>query len=474
MVLVLAMVFSLIACGKPADKPDGTEPDTENNETKETTPLRDDIADITPDIVGGSDDANKELDSNDEVFDALDELIEYHKDKDFAYYYLSDEPECRQVSLIYLKYVYDYLTDKDPYHVTRISSRNATAYIEVGDFFETHPYINPYTDENGKRVYGRPFNTLGKFVDDIIKLGRTDRCMGFLGACYAGIVGKKDPYPTFDEYICNSWAGIVRGAKSLRQYAYHDMNDRAQMYEGSRYIFSSVVALEDLLLDAERTTLIQNMDVECALYELNGKKVFVLVNFTQEEQTVTLNELTGTWHNFRHGTTVTGPTFTLKPIEVLIGTNEVLDAGLPTYQETVELIGKLEAERMSNKSLLFERQKDIKATSSNGIGWMRKLFDGVNDNYCWEQNKGDNKFYEIDISKVKPAFNKVIISGRNIDNMEIKVRVGEELVTPEIAEVQSEEFSTTFILKDTITPDALRLEFHKDRIELYEIEVFKV
>ena len=409
-----------------------------------------------------------------ELFDALDELIEYHKDKDFAYYYLADEPECRQVSPIYLKYVYDYIADKDPYHAMRISSRNASGYIDVGDFFETHPYINPHTDENGKRIYGRPFNTLGKYVDDIIKLGRTDRCMGFLGTCYAGIVGKPEPYPTFDEYICNSWAGIVRGAKSLRQYAYHDMNDRAQMYEGSRYIFSSVVALEDLLLDGKRTTLIQNMDVECALYELNGKKVFVLVNFTSEPQTVTLDRLIGTWHNFRNNSTVTGPTFTLKPIEVLIGTNEVLDAGMPTYQETAELIDKLEAQRKSNKSLLFERQKDIKATASNGIGWMRKLFDGVNDNYCWEQRRGDNKFYEIDISKIKPAFNKVVISGRNIDNMEIKVRNGDELSAPEIVEIETEEFSTTFILKETVAPDALRLEFHKDLIELYEIEVFKV
>lgn len=408
-----------------------------------------------------------------EIFDKLDELIEYHRNTDFAYYYLSDEPECRNVSPIYLKHMYDYITEKDPYHVVRISSRNATAYVECGDFFETHPYINPYTDENGKRVYNRPFNTLGKYVDDILKLNRTDRCMGFLGTCFAGIPGKKDPYPTFDEYICNSWAGIVRGAKSLRQYAYHDMNDRAQMYEGSRYIFSSVVALEDMLLDGKRTSIIQNMDMECSLYELNGEKAFVLVNFTQEPQTVTLDALSGTWHNFRHGGTVTGPTFTLQPIEVLIGTSSVRDAGYPSYQETAELIEKLEAERMRNKSLLFERDKDIKATASAGIGWMRKLFDGVNDNYAWNQIKGE-KFYEIDISKVKPTFNKVVISGSNIDDMAIKVRNNGELSTPAIAEVKTEEFSTTFMLAEPITPDALRLEMYKDRVELYEIEVFMV
>ena len=68
LLLALVMIFSLVACGKPADKTDGTKDNAsaDDGETKETTPLRDDIADITPDIVGGSDDANKEPDSNDE------------------------------------------------------------------------------------------------------------------------------------------------------------------------------------------------------------------------------------------------------------------------------------------------------------------------------------------------------------------------------------------------------------------------
>ncbi len=68
LLLALVMIFSLVACGKPADKTDGTKgsASADDGETKETTPLRDDIADITPDIVGGSDDANKEPDSNDE------------------------------------------------------------------------------------------------------------------------------------------------------------------------------------------------------------------------------------------------------------------------------------------------------------------------------------------------------------------------------------------------------------------------
>jgi hypothetical protein len=418
--------------------------------------------------------ATRDEKPREELLRYMDQHIEENKDRDFAYYYLSDEPECRAISPIYLKYLYDYITEKDPYHVVRISSRNADSFVDAGDFFETHPYINPYTDDNGERVYYRPFTAVGKYVEDMAKMNRSDKCIGFLGTCFAGIPSMKDPYPTFDEYICNSWAGIIRGAKSLRQYAYHDMNDRAALYEGTRYIFSSLDRLEEILLFAKRTTLQKSMETECCLYEYGNEKMFVLVNFTQEPQMVALNELSGTWQNFRHNSTVTGPAFQLKPIEVLIATSEVKDADMPTYQETARLINKLEEERKSSKSLLFERQKDIKAMSSDGLGWVRKLFDGVKDNFAWQQIKGEDKFYEIDISKVKPTFNKVVISGKNIDNMEIRVRVDGELSTPAIADVQTEEFSTTFMLKESVTPDALRLEFHKNKVELYEIEVFQV
>jgi len=56
--------------------------------------------------------------------------------------------------------------------------------------------------------------------------------------------------------------------------------------------------------------------------------------------------------------------------------------------------------------------------------------------------------------------------------MAIKVRNGEELSTPDIAEMKTEEFSTAFILSKPVCPDALRLEFGERRVELYEIEVF--
>ena len=66
MLLVLVMVFSLIACGKkPADNADGTKPTNAPTAPKETTPLRDDIENITPDILN-KEEGEKVADSNDE------------------------------------------------------------------------------------------------------------------------------------------------------------------------------------------------------------------------------------------------------------------------------------------------------------------------------------------------------------------------------------------------------------------------
>ena len=418
--------------------------------------------------------ANLDEKPREEIFRRIDEIIELHKDKDFTYYYLSDEPECRGLSPVCLKYMYDYICEKDPYHLVRIASRAASTYVDAGDFFETHPYVNPYTNEEGKRVYTRPFNSMGKFVDDIVALNRPDKSIGFYGTGFGAIAGMKDPYLTLDELICNDWSGVIRGAKSLRHYAYHDLNDRASVYEGARYMFSTMERFEDILLFAERTTLYKTTEMECALYELNGEKVFVLVNFTQDPKTITLEQLSGTWHHFRHGETITGPTFELKPLGVVVGTSQVRDAGLPSYQETVALVDKLEYQRTHTGNLLFGRERDVKTSNSGSAGYVRKLFDGIRENWAWEQVSGEDKFYEIDVSRVKPVFNKVVVSGYNIDDMLLKVRVNGELIEPAIAETQSGEFSKTFLLKEAICPDAIRMEFFQKRIELYEFEIFKV
>ena len=167
---------------------------------------------------------------------------------------------------------------------------------------------------------------------------------------------------------------------------------------------------------------------------------------TQDPQTATLEGLTGTWHNFRHSGTITGNIFELKPHEVVIGTSEVKDQGLPTYEEVEALVNKLEYERTHTGNLIFDRQFDIKTTGSFAVN-MRKLVDGVKDNYGVGVKSTDGpKFMEMNLTKVKPTFTKVVLHGFQIDDATIQIRNGDELTTPVIAEEKVKEFSKTFIL----------------------------
>ena len=79
---------------------------------------------------------------------------------------------------------------------------------------------------------------------------------------------------------------------------------------------------------------------------------------------------------------------------------------------------------------------------------------------------------ELNLSKVEPTFQKIVVGGYHVNDMVVKLRNAGELTAPEVAEIRTEEFSTTVILKEPVCPDALRLEFHQEYVELYEIEIF--
>ena len=415
--------------------------------------------------------ASKHARPTEEMLRLVDATIEANKGRDFTYYYISDEPECRGLSKVYLKHLYQYIAEKDPYHVILTASRNANELVDIADWFETHPYINPHTDEEGKRHYCRGLSTLGKFVDDIVKLNRPDKCIGFLPTCFGSMKKKLEPYPTFDEYILHTWAPMIRGGKTLWPYAYHDLGDRASLYEGTRYVFSSFEALDKIVLHGKRTTLLKTPEVEAVLYEYGEEKMFVLVNLTNKLQKVTLDGISGTWHEFRHARLITSNTSELKPVETVIGTSHVKDAGLPTYQEMAALVDQLEYERTHSGNLLFARGGDITVTTSGSAVGI-KLFDGVKDVWAWEQSSEDEKFIDLDLKKMKPTIQKVVLHGWHIEDAELTIGVGDEMIAPAVKEIKTEEFSKTFLLEEAVCAEKLHFTFKAKRIELYEIEAF--
>ena len=425
---------------------------------------------------GGVGEALKDQYPSEQMIALLDAKIDENLDKDFGFYYLSDEPECRELSPVFLRYMYEHIKERDPYHAVMICSRDAAAFVECADWFQAHPFLNPINEEDGSRTYDRPIHTMGRYVDAIVNLNRSDKCMGFMPTCFAyKTYNLATDHPTFDEIVAHTWAGMMHGGKTLWPYVYDGLEDRPDVYYGFRYLFASFAALEQLVLFGKRTTLTRSVDAEAVLYDNGDEKMFVLVNYKQEPQTVTLEGLSGTWHSFCHGEMITGNTFELKPLETVIGTSKVKDTGLPGYAETMAIVNKLESERISRGSLLFERTADISVTVVSGRGMGKqdfRFFDGAYENHAVRLHGENGSALEFDISKVAPKFHKVVIHGYNLDDMKLLAGSGETWNELPVADKKVEQYCTTFLLAETVSPDALRLEFVKEKVEVYEVELF--
>lgn len=433
---------------------------------------------MIPESVDPGGEARKDIMPSEAMLRKVDEVIEANKDRDFAHYYLCDEPETSNLSCIYLKNLYSYIADKDPYHVVSIASTRPGRYADSCDLMETDPYIVPRMKKDGSRTYALPIHKVGTYIDAVAQRNRPDKCIGFLPTCFAyKWHGSSYDYPNFDELICHTWVAMMHGAKTLWPYAYHDLNDRPYLYEGIRYIFSTFEALEKIILFGKRKVLLKSTETEAVLFNSDGESIFVLANLTQEPKIVTLDGIDGEWYEFRHNRIITQNVFNMKPHEVIVGTSKIKDAALPTYDDTVSLIEKLEYERTHSGSLLFGREDDVDVTFSKNVdgGWKHKLFNGVKDNLAMRMCEGEEGYCELNLKVVKPSFNKVVVYGYHVENLKVKVRNEGELSVPAISEIKHGELSTTIILKGNICPDALRLEFNRDGcdvVELYEIEVF--
>ena len=405
---------------------------------------------------------------SDEMLRKLGAALESYKDKDYVYNHTWDEPEYNHCSLIYMKHIYDYLCEKDPYHVVENATHNPEWYYPHCDWMEADPYLGAMITDKGERIYSKACNKLPGYIDSAVEMGLPNKSIGIVNTCFAyRWVDLAHSYPTFDEMLASTWVMFNHGAKTVSSYAYHDMNDRPHLYEGTRYIFASLETLEAPILFGKRKVLLRNENVDAALFEYGDDTFFVLVNMTANPQNVTLDGINGTWHRFRHNCTFSGNTFELKPFEVVIGTRAWKDRNLPTYQQTVALMERLEAARCASKSLLFGREADITTKPAK----MYKLFDGVQDNLAKEM-RGKDLFMEADLTKVKPTFSTVALYGWHLEGATLKVRVGDQWETIEPADLESKEFSQIFTLKQAVSPDAIRFEFPQERIELYELEVY--
>lgn len=415
--------------------------------------------------------AKKDIVPCKEYFDKIDAMIERRRLEDFDYWYISDEPECRGVSAIYLRHVYEYMKEHDPYHVILTSSRAGVSYIDCADWFETHPYIGPYDDGRGNRRYARPISEVGNFIDAFEPEKHPDKCVGYLPQLFAyRYLSLDNDYPTLDEYLCSTWAGLLRGARSLNPFYYTDMGDRAALYDGNCFVNSSVIALEDLLLSGKRTTLFKTPDGECARWDKpDGEAMFVLANFTNERKTFEVKGLDGDFRPFRSRRTFgSSTTFELAPLEVVIGTTKERDRGLSTYEELKASVEKQEYERTHRDNQLLEKYRTLP-----GIKY--KLIDGVRDMHAFGKRWCESQDFDLAFTDRTIRFSKVRVWGTNIKEVKLSVRKGGERTPIEAGFTHPERFFFEADVGKVIETAKLRVTVvaadKNKELEVYELEV---
>ena len=415
-----------------------------------------------------------------EVFAAMDKRIDEalaSPDKTKVFWYISDEPECRGVSPVYLRHMYEYACDRDPYHVVLCGSRAGETYLDCADWFETHPYLNPQLDESGNRVYGRHFRELGSYVEAFKPQCHPDKCVGCMPTCFAYPTGA---YPTFREFVTHTWNFLIHGVRSFYHYAYHEFGDTAILTRGVKFVNESVERLSDYFLLGKRTVLRADAEVEAALWEFNGEKLFAVINMSDRQQVVTLDGIKGEFREFRGCRTYSSGWFgssvrvELAPMEAIAATTDCLDRGLASYDAVAAEVLAAEKIRLGRDNQLLGRHYDVTLKTSTAETSFRKFCDGTRDVYAWADRKNAEKFVEIDVSKVAPVFCRLAVFGVNLGD--VVVRISNDGQTWAVVNpVKSNALDNGRLLHfgHELSPKHIRLEFKENDVEVYEIELPK-
>ena len=437
--------------------------------------------------------ATKDVKPCPEMYEQLREVVESRRNgPDFDVYYLCDEPECRNISPVYLKYLYDYLCELDPYHPAVICSRSADRYIDCADILRTHPYINPVVS-GGKRILNIPIHQVRNYLMDITKFGRPDKVPVFTGQFFSYKFNNyMADYPTWEELESMSWSALAQGSRSFWPYAYHDLGDRPRIYEGARYFNQSIKALEKQLLSNQKYP-VKAVDpekmIDTLLVEGDGVTLLIVVNLKDgpletEISSDHLKKIKSLLEFRGNGSRELDNgrlKLSLKPYECVVLTSKKMDEGLKTRDRVLKEIDEAEKLRCSHGSLLFEKGTTFEIDSSNPgntLGVKAKLFDGVRDVFAWQAGKwAKEAWFELNFRKNPPRFSKIGLYGNNMGTPSVRIwKAGEWLaLTPKKTDVAP--YMVLLDFEEEWKTVKVRIDFPERKagqaVELYEIELLK-
>jgi cellulose/xylan binding protein with CBM9 domain len=428
-----------------------------------------------------------------EMFEKVKAKIEENRNKDFWFYYLSDEPECRGVSPVYLKYVYDYIKKLDPYHPVMLVSRSPGRYLDCCDIVSPHPYIAPLVDEAGKRMLSLPVSQVRSTYQKINAFGKKDKVLVLMPQVFSysfnNIYGE---FPTFDETNASIWSSVCHGGQGIAPYIYSEYTARPDLKAACDYTFSSLHYLEKFITSTDNPLVkSSNSKVDARLFAIDGKVMLALVNITPKTRktTISAQALTKfkTLEKFREPGQIklNDGSFKLKmaPYQVFILTSKKENTTLPTLPKIRKQIAREEKARRSRGNILFGKGKGIELNHSrakwNTTMYMQDiLFDGMIDKLAWRARDGVYKptWFEFSFPKFIPKFSKTRIYGNRLKGLTFKIWKYGEWQQPKV-KIKEDKHCTELDFGKTLSTVKIRLDFQKvkrgQELELYEFELVK-
>ena len=431
-----------------------------------------------------------------EMFEKIRQVVEKRRsDPALDFYYICDEPDYRAVSPVYLKYIYDFVSELDPFHPVVTCTKDPGRYREAADILSTHPYLKPVVTM-GRRFLTRPVSQVRKHLRTLTQYHRPDKVSGFTGQFFSyAFNNTMADYPTWEELESMSWSAIANGSRFHWPYAYHDLGDRPQLYAAYKYFNHSIRALEKLLLSNNKLPVMAEDPedrIDVMLTEADGVTLLIVVNLKNGPlKTVVSSEYLKNFDSLLEFRGIGSRkiedgklALSLKPYECVVLTSKKMDEGLETRDQVVRGIAEAEKARQGRGNLLFGKglSLEVKAhnltrgTVDSTFVIRNKLFDGTLDMQAWvSRPRGkEPRWLELHFWKDPPKFRKLWIHGSAVGNTVVKLWSDGAWLEPEAKSVSNAEYSSLREFAEEISGSKIRLEFPGDvPVELYEIELME-
>ncbi len=157
-------------------------------------------------------------------------------------YYISDEPECRGLSPVFLKSLYEFMAEEDPYRFCKIVSRSPVEYIGACDVICPHPYMNPQLYEDGARKFGTTLRHIHNVITAAAGANDGSKAVWSMPQTftYGGLRGQ---HPTFAESRWFVHTSIACNAKGIVPFIFSGYWNHLENRVALNYILEELALL---------------------------------------------------------------------------------------------------------------------------------------------------------------------------------------------------------------------------------------